>query len=169
MKPAWDRLMKEYEGKATALVADVDCTAEGKSLCDKVGVQGFPTIKWGDPTNLEDYEGGRDFEDIKKFADENLKPLCTPDNIDVCEPAQREELDKVMALSLDVIQAKVDEWEKAITDAQSTFDTTLEELQSTYKEIMKTKDDTIENVKKSGLGLVKSVLAFKMKEGKDEL
>ena len=30
MKPAWDRLMGDFEGKADALVADVDCTAEGK-------------------------------------------------------------------------------------------------------------------------------------------
>lgn len=29
------------------MIADVDCTAEGKSLCDEQGVQGFPTIKYG--------------------------------------------------------------------------------------------------------------------------
>jgi len=167
MKPAWDRLMKEYEGKDTALVADVDCTADGKSLCDKVGVKGFPTIKWGDPTNLEDYQGGRSFDDIKKFADENLKPLCTPDNMDICEAEQKAELEKLLALPLDDVQAKVDEMEKAIEDAQTTFDTTLEQLQSTYQEIMKTKDETIENVKKSGLGMYKAVLAFK-KKGESE-
>jgi len=32
MKPAWDKLMKEYKGHASALVADVDCTAAGKPL-----------------------------------------------------------------------------------------------------------------------------------------
>jgi len=47
MKPAWDKLMGEYKDHASALVADVDCTAEGKPLCDSNGVQGFPTIKWG--------------------------------------------------------------------------------------------------------------------------
>ena len=41
----------------TALVADVDCTTEGKPLCEENGVQGFPTIKWGSPDALEDYEG----------------------------------------------------------------------------------------------------------------
>jgi len=52
MKPAFDKLMKEYEGHATAGVFDVDCTAAGKPLCDSNGVRGFPTIKYGDPNSL---------------------------------------------------------------------------------------------------------------------
>ena len=40
MKPDWDKLIKEYEGHETTLVADVDCTAGGSSLCNKVGVRG---------------------------------------------------------------------------------------------------------------------------------
>lgn len=65
--------MAEFEGSATQLVADVDCTAEGEPLCEENGVQGFPTLKWGDPSDLQDYQGGRSFEDLKKFATENLK------------------------------------------------------------------------------------------------
>jgi len=68
MKPAWDRLMGDFKDHATALVADVDCTAEGKPLCDASGVKGFPTIKWGSYDSLADYEGGRTYEDLKKFA-----------------------------------------------------------------------------------------------------
>jgi len=168
--------MKEYKGKEGALVADVDCTADGKSLCDKVGVKGFPTLKWGDPSNLEDYQGGRSFDDIKKFADENLKPLCTPANMDVCEDEEKAELEKYLAMSEEELQKMVDEGEKKIKDAEETFDKKLEELQATYQEIMKTKDDTIAEVKSSGLGMYKSVAAFKKKsadskeeEEKDEL
>ena len=51
----------------------------GKPLCDSNGVRGFPTIKYGSPSALEDYEGGRDFDSLKKFADENLGPSCGPD------------------------------------------------------------------------------------------
>merc|ERR1719479_810420 len=65
--------MKEFKDSKTALVADVDCTAAGKPLCDSNGVQGFPTIKWGDPASLEKYEGGRGFDALKKFAEENFK------------------------------------------------------------------------------------------------
>ena len=56
MKPDWDKLMEEFADSATQLVADVDCTAEGKPLCDAHGVKGFPTIKWGDPSDLQDYQ-----------------------------------------------------------------------------------------------------------------
>ena len=47
-------------------------------LCqvDDVGVEGFPTIKFGDPANLEDYEGEREFDDLAKFAKDNLGPRC---------------------------------------------------------------------------------------------
>ena len=41
MKPDWDKLMTEFDGHATTLVADVDCTAAGQSLCEKVGVRGY--------------------------------------------------------------------------------------------------------------------------------
>ena len=59
MKPAWDELMAAFEDSPTSLVADVDCTAAGESICSKVGVQGYPTIKYGDPNDLKDYNGGR--------------------------------------------------------------------------------------------------------------
>ena len=32
-------------GDSGKLVAHVDCTAEGKPLCDANGVKGFPTLK----------------------------------------------------------------------------------------------------------------------------
>jgi len=92
MKPAWDKLIKEYEGHKSALVADVDCTAEGKPLCEQVGVEGFPTIKWGDPADLTDYEGGRDFKELQTFAKENLKPICSPSNVDLCDDEKKAQI-----------------------------------------------------------------------------
>merc|ERR1719298_156529 len=76
--------MDEYKDSTTSLVADVDCTTEGKDLCETHGVQGFPTIKYGDPSDLKDYSGGRDFDSMKKFADENLGPQCGPEHMDLC-------------------------------------------------------------------------------------
>merc|ERR1719461_1530815 len=85
--------MKEDFGE-NALVADVDCTAAGKPLCDANGVKGFPTLKYGDPSALEDYSGGRAFADLKKFAKENLKPMCSPTNIDLCDDDKKAEITK---------------------------------------------------------------------------
>ena len=59
MKPTWDALAQEYATSDKVVVADVDCTAEGKDLCERFGVQGFPTIKYFNPPDEEgeDYEG----------------------------------------------------------------------------------------------------------------
>merc|ERR1712012_241838 len=66
MAPAWADLMEEYAGSPTTLITKVDCTADGQSLCQKHGVQGYPTIMHGDPNDLQKYEGGRDEAALKE-------------------------------------------------------------------------------------------------------
>ena len=43
MKPAWDKLMGEFKGHKDVLIGDCDCTGDCKSLCEEIGVQGYPT------------------------------------------------------------------------------------------------------------------------------
>eukprot|EP00656_Telonema_subtile_P006482 TRINITY_DN12_c0_g1_i1.p1 TRINITY_DN12_c0_g1~~TRINITY_DN12_c0_g1_i1.p1 ORF type:complete len:162 (+),score=59.60 TRINITY_DN12_c0_g1_i1:309-794(+) len=161
MKPAWDKLMAEYSGHASALVEDVDCTTAGKPLCDSNGVKGFPTIKYGDPSNLEDYKGGRDFDALKKFADENLKPLCSPSNIDLCDAAQKAEIEKFLAMTADELSEAIAGKEKEQEDAESTFKNEVSKLQATYEQLQKDKEATLESIKNSGLGIMKAVKATK--------
>ena len=47
-------LLKDYTGHVSVLVADVDCVGDGKTKCDEVGIKNFPSIKYGNPNNLED-------------------------------------------------------------------------------------------------------------------
>jgi len=107
MKPAWDKLMKDFEGSTTSLVADVDCTEAGKDLCETHGVGGFPTIKYGDPGDLKDYQGGRDYTELKKFADENLGPTCGPDYMELCDAKSKDKINKYMAMSTADLEAKI--------------------------------------------------------------
>jgi len=167
MKPAWDKLMKEYKGSATALVADVDCTTAGKDLCETHGVQGFPTIKYGDPSDLQAYEGGRDFDSMQKFAKENLKPMCSPKNLDLCDADKKKEIETLQALSADDLDKKIEEGEKAIKDAEETFESEVKKLQERYEQLQKDKEETQKSVKESGLGLAKAVRAAG--KNKDEL
>jgi len=74
MKPAWDKLMGEFESASSVVVADVDCTKE-QDLCSKQGVQGYPTIKYWSAGEKKDYSGGRDFDSLKKHA-ESLEVKC---------------------------------------------------------------------------------------------
>jgi len=169
MKPAWEKLMDAFADSKTALVGDVDCTAAGKPLCDSNGVQGFPTIKWGDPSALEDYQGGRDFDALDKFAKDNLKPMCSPANIDLCDDDKKAEIEKFQGMSADDLDAAIADKEKENEKAESDFKTFVEGLQKQYEDAMKKKDDAIAAVKASGLGLMKAVKANAGKAKKDEL
>lgn len=168
MKPDWDKLMAEYAGHATALVADVDCTAAGKPLCDSNGVRGFPTIKYGDPSDLQAYEGGRDFDSLSKFAKENLKPICSPANIDLCDDEQKASIEKFQAMSSFDLGKLVAEKEKEIADAETHFKEEVGKLQAAYEKLTTDKAKTIEDVKNSGLGTMKSVINARIKAEKAE-
>jgi hypothetical protein len=168
MKPDWDKLMEEYADSKTALIADVDCTTEGKPLCEANGIRGYPTLKWGDPAALEDYKGGRDIASLKKFAEESLKPICSPSNIDLCDEEKKTEIKAFMALSDSDLESKIKEKEDEMEKAEEEFKTFVESLQSQYQEAMKKKDDVMDEIKNSGLGLMKAVKVSK-KKGSDEL
>jgi len=167
MKPDWDKLMAEFKGSADRLVADADCTAGGKSLCEQVGVRGYPTIKHGDPNDLQDYKGGRSYADLKKFA-EGLGPQCGPANLDLCDAAKAKQIGEFQAMSSSEREAQIKEQEKSLATLESDFKKFVENLQKSYTEANEKKDKDVENIKNSGLGLLKSVHAFE-KTGKGEL
>merc|ERR1719386_589957 len=137
MKPAWDKIMKNWnkgDRLKTSLIGDVDCTADNaKSLCEQMGVRGYPTIKWGDASALEDYKGGRDYAALLKFAEENLKPMCSPSNIDLCDEDKKKEIAELQALPLEDLEAKVEAKKKEIKEIESTFEAEVKKLQETYQ------------------------------------
>jgi len=171
MKPDWDKLMEAFADSETALVADVDCTTTGKELCNTQGVKGYPTIKWGDPSDLQDYKQGRDYDSLKKFADENLKPMCSPANIDLCEADKKADIEKFLGMAGDDLDKAIADGEKKIEEAEEAFKAGVELLQASYQELMKKKEEDQDAIKNSGLGLMKACKAFaaKKKEGSDEL
>jgi len=161
MKPDWDKLTAEYKGHASILIADVDCTAEGKALCETFGVQGFPTIKYGDPNNLEDHDGGRDLKALQQFAKENLGPTCGPANLDLCDDDKKKQINEFMAMSVDDLKKTITEKDDEIAKLDKDFEESLKDLQSRYEAGQKARDAKKAEIKDSGLGLMKSVKASK--------
>lgn len=105
--------MDEFADSPKALVADVDCTAGGKDLCEKNDIRGYPSIKYGDPGDLKDYQGGRSFEDLKKFAEENLGPTCGPgENLELCDEATKASINKYVTMSAGKLEGKIRNVEK---------------------------------------------------------
>jgi hypothetical protein len=171
MAPDWEKLAEVFDGDKVGLVADVDCTAEGKPLCDAHGIKGFPTLKYGDPNSLEDYQGQRSYSDLEKFAKENLKPVCSPANLDLCEAAKKKQIEQYLKLDDKTLDSKIAAEEAKLTKAEEDFKTAVEKLQADYQKLTEDKDKQLAEVKEAGLGLLKSVKAFKSKaaEKKDEL
>lgn len=155
-------------GSSTQLVADVDCTTEGKELCETHGVKGYPTLKWGDPSDLQDYQGGRSYDDLKKFVDENLKPVCGVKNIDLCDTVKKAEILKFQAMPAAKLDELITAEEKKLEEAEKDFKDAVAELQGKYTALSEEKDKKIEDVKAAGLGLMKSV-KMAAKTGSDEL
>mmetsp|Transcript_7849 Transcript_7849/g.12282 ORF Transcript_7849/g.12282 Transcript_7849/m.12282 type:complete len:223 (+) Transcript_7849:82-750(+) len=171
LKPDWDKLMEEFASSATQLIADVDCTVpENDELCTANGVQGFPTLKWGDPSDLQEYQGSRSLDALKEFATANLKPMCSIKNIDLCDEEKKTLIETYQGMSVEDLENAVEEKMVLIDEAEQNFENEVEKLQDKYESLEKEKSEAVAAVKASGLGLMNSVLKTKTAaETKDEL
>jgi len=151
--------MKEFENSETSLVADVDCTAAGEELCTKNGIEGFPTLKYGDPFNLQDYDGGREYEDLLTFAEENLGPVCGAANLHLCDAEQKAKIAALIASGIEKLEAKVNEINEGIAAEEEKFEKELQKLNDRYEKLVEDKSEAINGLKGEDFGLISSVLA----------
>ena len=97
-------MAKEWVNNKDVLVASVDCTLN-EEFCLKLGIQGFPTLLFGDPSEegifLEPYNGDKKYEDLSKFANATLsRPICSPANPSLCDGPEKEKIVKMRSLSM---------------------------------------------------------------------
>jgi len=143
MKPDWDALGKEYADSPSVIIADVDCTAGGESLCKKHGVSGYPTIKTFEAGSDEGeaYEGGRDLDSLKKHA-ASLGPSCSIDHKDLCSAEDLPKLEKYAAMSAERRNAKVTKLKNAIAKEEARH----EKVQKSLSEQFERSKATLENL-----------------------
>jgi protein disulfide-isomerase-like protein len=145
MAPVWNQLMDEFDDSKTVLIGDVDCTVE-KSVCSQYGVSGYPTLKYFTGSTAADgdsYEGGRDFEALKTFAETNLGPSCSFENQDLCKEDQLKIITDGIEMGTEKRAEVIAEKVKAMSDAEDTFKTAVDGLQEQYQSLMKAKDDAV--------------------------
>jgi len=167
MAPAWGKLAKDWDNDEVGLIAQVDCTSDdGKPLCDENGVRGFPTLKYGDPTSaLDDYQGKRGYDELSAFAKSNLKRLCNPNNLELCDDAEKEQIQQFMEMSIDEINERITNERQKLRKAEDDFNDAVEKLQEEYAKLSEDKDKTILGIREGGLGYLKSVKSYKEKHG----
>jgi hypothetical protein len=172
MKPDWDSLGSTYADSKTVVIADVDCTAAGKPLCDKFGVKGYPTIKYFNPPDEEgeDYKGGRDLPALKKFVENELGPGCSVDTKENCTPEQLKELQQYIDMDAATRDSKLTELKDGLKKAEDDHNALLKGLQEQFK----TSQDALEKLKEDSAPTIKMLKAASPKPaagkpGKDEV
>jgi len=169
MKPDWDSLAASYEDSKKVVIADVDCTAAGKPLCDKYGVRGYPTIKYFNPPDEEgeDYKGGRDLAALKKFVESDLGPGCSVDTKENCSPEQLKELQTYIEMPAADREAKLTKMKDELKAAEDAHNELLKNLQAQFKE----SQDGLEKLKEDSAPVIKMLKAASPAKaaGKDEV
>merc|ERR1712038_1428200 len=95
-------------------------------------------------------------------------PQCGPANLDLCDDAKKKQIATFQAMSASEREKTIAEKEKAITKLESDFKTFVDGLQKSYTEANEKKDKDVEELKNSGLGILKAVHAH-AKKAKAEL
>merc|ERR1712007_157213 len=91
-----------------------------------------------------------------KFAD-GLGPQCGPANIDLCDADKKAQIAKFQAMSAGDRDKQIAESEAKMAKLESDFKSFVDGLQKQYKEASDNKEKETEEIKNSGLGLLKAV------------
>jgi len=99
IKPAWDRLASNHKENINLLIGFVDCEGNGADLCDRHGVVGVPSYRYGeDSTSLEIYRAGQTYETFSAFVFERLL-RCSLKNLEACVDVAWGELWKLLGIT----------------------------------------------------------------------
>lgn len=142
LAPVWD----EFAEQTNVLVAKVDCTVH-KELCQKQGVQGYPTLKYSNGYGLNKYENGRDLESLLEFVENNLQNGCL-DDPNLCSEEEAKELEEYKALSMEDIHKRLDNNEAEKESAEILFKGHVQKLQDKYNTLQKEKNDKLKELSK---------------------
>jgi hypothetical protein len=108
MKPDWDKLGTEFAGSNSVVIGDVDCTVH-QDLCGKHDVKGYPTIKYYNAETGKagaSYNGGRDYDSLKKFTEESLSKSCDIKSGENCDEKETKYAETMKAKGTDAISAE---------------------------------------------------------------
>mmetsp|Transcript_1630 Transcript_1630/g.2156 ORF Transcript_1630/g.2156 Transcript_1630/m.2156 type:complete len:225 (+) Transcript_1630:151-825(+) len=138
MAADWEELGTTLaEEKYDILIAEVDCTSDdAESICQDNGIEGFPTLKYGDPSFLEDYEGSREFDEMYSFATTSVKHTCSPNNIELCDDETKAKIEKIKSIPIEELQNDVAAIEEALDEADEDFDDLTDGLDDEYMGIV---------------------------------
>ena len=132
------------------MIAEVDCTVE-KKICQEHGVKGYPTIKYSTGLSWEKYTGGRDYNSLETFVNEELTDGCLDDE-SLCSEEELEQLEKVRGMTPKEIKNRLADIGYEKEGADRMYQASVEKLQKDYQ--------TLSMVKDEGMKILKTEEAF---------
>lgn len=157
MENAWEELSADYESSKSKLIGEIDCTVE-MSLCEAEGIDDFPALRWGSIYDLQEYGGPRDYSNLKKFAETNLKPICGPSHMSLCDKATRKEIRRLQTLTRQQLDAELLEMVEEQAAMERNLEAASKDFQAQYDKALETKDAAKNEILDSGLPIMKAVL-----------
>jgi len=148
--------MKKYEASETLLVGDVDCTASGSSLCDEKGVEGFPTIKFGSPDDLDDYDGGRDSTSLIKFAS-TLKAMCGLNNIHLCDAERKAQITQMQAMSEAELTGFIETVDAEVLKVTAKYEQITNDLEAKMELAEAERKEKVQEIQQKGFNFAKVI------------
>jgi hypothetical protein len=128
-------LADEWAASDVGLVAEVDCTDEStQELC--ADIEGFPTLKYGDPSALDEYPGEREYADLSAFAKENLRPMCGLKSLHLCDDATKEEIEKYQSMTPNKLSALIGKVDRKIEELEEGAGDKVVELEAEINKII---------------------------------
>merc|ERR1712217_239234 len=123
LKPDWDKLGGVFnKPDSKALIADVDCTTDaGKPLCEKYGVEGYPTIKYFSKETSETgekYEEAREYNALKKFVKKMAKDPCEVETQANCNKKEKAFIEELSSWDVTKVTEELASLKKDIDDAK---------------------------------------------------
>ena len=157
MAKAWNELADYYEqmGNADVLIGSVDCTdsPNGKNLCMRFKLTGLPTLLYGTTSYngvyLDEYGGGKSFEELKSFANKELVPKCLPGSLDACTSEERTQMETYLSMSYTEINEKIHSLEMQLQGARDTFKEKKGELQKYHDRKLSEKELNTSKINKT--------------------
>merc|ERR1719401_2281937 len=167
MESAWEKLAAEWEGSDYGFLFEVDCEeGENEELCEDIDE--YPTLKFGeideiiDLTELDDYDGGTDYESLSEFAKNNLKPSCSVSKMELCDDNIKNLIDVLKKKPIDDLYKAIDEIHENVYKVEDAFIDRLEALNQESDELFETLQDRILLIKKeSYYNYMEEILALK--------
>lgn len=133
MQPDFDKLRKEYADTPNVYIVQLDCSGDGSRTCGEYGVNGYPSLKTIVNSRTSDYNGGRDYNGMKREVEGKLNPMpaCSLETREACNKADRAILEASEKMSKAERKARISQLEAEIKDAKKQ----VKELENKQKQL----------------------------------